>query len=610
MTLSSFASVPILVDSLFVFTLAAIFVGLGTVGSRLIISDQTKLSSQERLLLRFGFGAATISLATFLLGCAGQFNRSAFVIELIIATAIGFKSLSGNFQELLTVIGSAKRAVPRSLPCRIICGIFGICLIALLFQAMSPPLDPDGLGYHLQAPKRWLQSGNLRYLPTMVQTQSPMGLEMIYSLCISLVDDTSAKLVHYLFGCAAALSAFCLGSRLFGRRAGLIAAGLFCLGIPKNYGFGEFGIAYVDLGAAFALTLGVLLWVIAIQEERDSAFVASALVLGFGASMKLALLPAGLLLSIVSNQYFRSLPRATWLKFNLLAVAPVIPWLVRSWYLTGNPVWPMFSTIIPTRDWTPALSRDYSTYMRYTIWAEDSLKFSMPMRTVMVLIAVVIVLGLGVAFAQREQDRTPRNIWGFATGLTLFTIYGGGLYLRYFLPIFPVVIALIVSPLALEKRWNAVRWGLVAWFAVNGALLLKGMNPGLGENARVALGVIPREQYLQRNYGDYPLIQSMNKSVGSVLATGTGATYYLDAYCFLADGIRQGAINLSSVDALAESVKEFGIQRVLVADGEPRLHGGVLFPEVADEAAMIKSFVESRCVRLDRMGRLTLYLVK
>ena len=49
----------------------------------------------------------------------------------------------------------------------------------------------------------------------------------------------------------------------------------------------------------------------------------------------------------------------TVLAYSLL---PVLPWLWRTWMVTGNPIYPMFAGIFPTRDWDTAAGTAFDHY--------------------------------------------------------------------------------------------------------------------------------------------------------------------------------------------------------------------------------------------------------
>ena len=55
-------------------------------------------------------------------------------------------------------------------------------LVFALLSALTPTIDPDGVGYHLTVPKRWLAMGSLGYLPTYPYSNTPMGTEMLFTI--------------------------------------------------------------------------------------------------------------------------------------------------------------------------------------------------------------------------------------------------------------------------------------------------------------------------------------------------------------------------------------------------------------------------------------------
>src|SRR5262249_39574736 len=131
-----------------------------------------------------------------------------------------------------------------------------ILMAALL--ALLPTVDPDGLIYHLTAPKRWLQAGSLVYLPTYPYTNTPMGVEMLFAIGLSFAGDCGAKVLHLMLGCAGALGAYVCGRRFGGRPAAMLATAAFLVG-PAGIA-PLLGCAYVEGAASFVMIAGVAAW--------------------------------------------------------------------------------------------------------------------------------------------------------------------------------------------------------------------------------------------------------------------------------------------------------------------------------------------------------------
>ncbi|HEX3855253.1 MAG TPA: hypothetical protein VHW01_30025, partial [Polyangiaceae bacterium] len=216
----------------------------------------------------------------------------------------------------------------------------------------------DDDGYHLTAAKRWLASGTVGYLPTFTNTNAAMGFEMLYAIGLAVCDPVGAKLLHYGAGLLLLLTVALCARRLSNVWAGLLAISLLLITSPLN-DVALFASAYVDFGAALMATIGVLVWLLWRDRPEPRLLAGLALCVGFAGSFKITALIVAIIWTplVISELYSRGAARSRAFfqgaSFFAIACAPVAPWLLRNWLETGNPIYPLASTIFPTRDWTP-----------------------------------------------------------------------------------------------------------------------------------------------------------------------------------------------------------------------------------------------------------------
>ncbi|MCW3052460.1 MAG: family glycosyltransferase, 4-amino-4-deoxy-L-arabinose transferase, partial [Chthonomonadales bacterium] len=65
-------------------------------------------------------------------------------------------------------------------------------LLTLFLQALCPPTDPDGLFYHLTGPLRYLDLGHFAYMPTFLQLNWPLGVEMLFGIGMAFNTNYAA----------------------------------------------------------------------------------------------------------------------------------------------------------------------------------------------------------------------------------------------------------------------------------------------------------------------------------------------------------------------------------------------------------------------------------
>ena len=118
--------------------------------------------------------------------------------------------------------------------------------------------------------------------------------------------------------------------------------------------------AYVDLGMTFYTTAS-LLCLLRWREDKDASrwLLLAALSAGFAVATKPNGLVAWLLLFFlfawVSAERNRARlqqdPRPKCMLFAVVGALPFLPWLVKNWFQTGNPFFPLLGESLRGEDW-------------------------------------------------------------------------------------------------------------------------------------------------------------------------------------------------------------------------------------------------------------------
>ena len=308
--------------------LAAIVLILASFGSIVLSAvgiARTGLTRGEGALFSFGAGFVIFGLALFALGLNGLFDRTCFLV------ALGAAGLACFFK-----LKSFRPALPRS---SLLLGLIAVVLILSWVQAVAPPIGNDDLTYHLAYPKIFLHIGRVSYLPhALFGSLWPAQSGMFYSLGLSLQGAALAKLFHWIFYPLTAYATFLVTRRFWGERAGRLA-GLLFLFIPAAYA--QSGHAYVDLAYAFFVTTAFYAFLLRrVLPEGRAARLSGLLIGGALATKHLALGPAAIL-SVFWLTCSEKKLRST-ISFCLVAFGIGCVWYLRSWYVSGNPVYPFF----------------------------------------------------------------------------------------------------------------------------------------------------------------------------------------------------------------------------------------------------------------------------
>ena len=498
--------IPLLQDPPFALFLVLLGAALGRRALGLLRVPLHAASRLERGVLCAATGLKLAAIIAFGLGMAHVLTPLAVKISLFVLTILLLPDIHRLLRALLSLLLSALQQRRQTFSWPYIVGVPLLALIPFL-QALCPCTDPDGLGYHLRAPKLWLQSGSLGYLPTMVHANSPMGVEMLYTLALAVWSDTAAKLIHFALGVLSLLAVYALGRRVHSATVGAWTAAAFALGVPGTPVLALSTYAYIDLGLTLEVVCAALAWLWWQRTRSQGWLICAALCAGFAFSFKLTGVLFVLALAVVTawvsrrkertsdhgeheghgeeqkesnGSVFSSASILSWRVVLLvlgIGLLPGLPWLARSWVLTGDPVYPFLARVFPTRDWSAAHGAVFDAFMRYYNWAGGRTGWGLGHRKLLIM-AVMGIYGVGACLAWRsagiKRDAQARALLLLTALPTLALFAGTGLYFRFLVPVLPLHLVLLLWRVQdFPALWRVLRVGLVLLFAGNGLLYLR-----------------------------------------------------------------------------------------------------------------------------------------
>lgn len=472
-------------------------------------------SRLDAMLYSLGLGLAGWSLLVFVLGIAGLYRPGLFPAIYGLLAASGAWFTWQRRAQLLPRRGWLLGTAPQPCDRALVPLAYGLLALALTATA-APELFFDSLVYHLAVPAQWIMAKGMRLLPFSFYSNLPMNIEALYTGALQLSDERLCRMLHAFLGLLAAVSVFSLGRRWFGRRAGFWAAAVF-ISVPMTIMNGlESGS---DVGAVFFALLGLqalLAWSAAGEGGTRQPWLAGLLMgAGLGAKYNTVFMlgPAALmalLAGLWSGRDWKVLAagaiRAAGAAFLIL-----LPWLVKSWILTGNPVYPFLyqhfhSPLIHPEKMHIEMEvfKEFGrrTWLQYLRFPWD-LTFYMPTNNsfigpVFLFLAPGILLS---AAGWRRASPVLRAFWAAALAAVLIWSVQTQIA-RYLIPVTPLLAVLGAAAL---DRWErrraalgiAVRWATAGfvWFCGLAALAIILPNQDfLG----AALGLETRAAYLDR----------------------------------------------------------------------------------------------------------------
>lgn len=217
--------------------------------------------------------------------------------------------------------------------------VFGLTLIV----ALAPPLKFDALVYHLALPRQYIAAGRLIYVPGNMYWGWPQSAEMLYTWAILLAGDEAAAILGWVFGGLAVVGLLGVAAETLDRRLAWVSAALLLSGRSLA---AALAWSYID----WLVMLIALAWLAILSRWRPPVWRLLALAgllagMAFGVKYTAGLLAAIGALFIVWLAGRERRPPTQMARDGLVyalgAALPALPWLLKNWLATGNPVYPL-----------------------------------------------------------------------------------------------------------------------------------------------------------------------------------------------------------------------------------------------------------------------------
>lgn len=298
-------------------------------------------STLEQFCFSVALGLGVIAYGVLALGLLSALYAWTALLTLAAAVALCYPVWRRWPRELAEMVARLKTWPARRFARALAFVLTGLVfLLPLALLALYPPTQHDATMYHLPYAKTYIQHHGLVATPNLRYIAAPQASEMLFTLSMLFYDDVLAQLTQFLMMMVTAAALIAFGQRYFNARAGWWAAAMW-LGSPLVVWLGA--SAYVDIGVAFYVTMtlyGFWNW---IAKRELGWLVLAGVFCGLAVGTKLlALFFLGVLGAVVLYQALKERRYGWPLAFGLVALLVALPWLERSFYYTGNPLYPFF----------------------------------------------------------------------------------------------------------------------------------------------------------------------------------------------------------------------------------------------------------------------------
>jgi 4-amino-4-deoxy-L-arabinose transferase-like glycosyltransferase len=445
-----------------------------------VLLARVRLPRGLRPLAAVVLGSGVLGHAALALGLVGAFRPAPLALVLGGGLLLGLPRRPPPLRPS-SVARQARQLLSTPLA-RWSAAALALALPMALLGALLPEIEYDALWYHLTFPARYLAAGRLLDLPCEHMSALPQQVELLYAYGLLRGDPRAVKLLHYGFGVLAGVAAGWLAARHLGRRWALPAAAL-ALVVPTL--LWEMTTAYNELPLALEATVAVALLLEWRRERGRGLLVAAAAILGVGLAGKhlawFFVAPLGLYVLLAPGRNGEARPLAARaaeaLAFGLVVVLVPLPWYVRAWWLTGNPLFPMFYGALaqlglPLQRWDALAEAGWKAAMgRYGMGRDLRALLLLPWR--MTWNGVRFAGSLGPAWLlflpplALGWRRLPGALRLVAALAAVFLLLWASPFLsfqvRYLVPLVPLLAVLAAAALAMLRGLYAEAGMPVAW---------------------------------------------------------------------------------------------------------------------------------------------------
>jgi 4-amino-4-deoxy-L-arabinose transferase-like glycosyltransferase len=322
-------------------------------------------SRAQQVAYAIALGLGTLGVAVMALALVGLLSVGSLTLVLV-AGCLGFPPTAA-LAHARAGLRDAFRRQHGSPGVAIAFSILALMLVSYLAIGLCPPSDTDSLRYHLRLPELYLQAGRFVYPERNHFAQFPLAAEMLYTVGLALGGPNGATLIVVVAGLTCLLGIYGHAGEHFGPAAGIASAAIF--GTTPLVGC-LFGATVTDLFVCMYVVLGVgAVW--SYRQQGSPApsgllalaglcgGLAMATKLGGGYAAGLTALWAAFPLGASRRP---SLPRLV--AVGAPAVLVVAPWLVKTWAVTGNPIFPFLPQLLDGRGWRPEWTANYAAEVR------------------------------------------------------------------------------------------------------------------------------------------------------------------------------------------------------------------------------------------------------
>jgi len=535
-----------------------------------------------RLVFSFAAGSVVFSLVLLGAGKLGFLGRPQVLALTAVFVAVSLFGFKRTLQDIAVLIKGISSPVKGIIMAALAMLFLGRVLYAF-FNSFVPPQAWDTLAYHYAIPALYKSAGSVFYIPHMFHSNWPQNMEMAFSWAMIIDSDIAANAVSFVYSLMLLACVYALASRQGGPAAGFIAAAVVSATVFFKQ---DSSNGYVDTGLAF-FEAAAFLGFLAYMKDRDNRYAAVSGICAAGAaSVKIlglfscAFLPFFFLFTRYLNADKERKPdiKAAVI-FASVAALFASAWYVKSAIDTGNPVWPFAYKLFGGINWTEELGRHRAEYYASLGGGKGFLNvILMPLKLIQSgnmdgfvgnnMLFFYAMLPFALRSVSREKDRMTAA--ALVYGLVFYLFWTAGTFMTRFL--YPGLVVFMAVASAEAARLLEGRHGKIMKYACAAILLYLMIfsypvrNPAKITGLNFFLGLVDREEYLEKNQDNYRLYKRVNNDAaidGRIVLFREIRGYYLEKDYIWGDPVNQGIISYISPEKTLYDLEKNGVKFII-----------------------------------------------
>jgi len=549
----------------------------------------------ENAVFSVPLGFAILAYIVLFIGFAGLLYTTVFLIILLVLIMILLKDIRNLVPVFFNLL---KKIKIKNFNFFTLLFVFAAFLLFLNFIAsFAPPYNFDILTYHLAFPKIYLNEHSIVYIPYLYYSNLPSFVEIIYLSGLLLYNAILANLFAYGLSTILFLAIYSFCKRFFDYRVGIIGALIFYtspLVIPTV------SVTHTDISLALFTFLAIYSLLLYLDYKKNGFLILTAIFVGLTASSKILGGIPVIVISILSI-YFIFINTKSDKKINykaalhklavffLIALMIFMPWMLKVYFHTGNPVWPFFYNIFGGKNWDKEHVKNeallYKEYKPKYANIVDYLKMIWNLNTPSEIggggdfpirdpggMGPFLLALLPIYFFLPRKNKNINLLLAIFFALVILWLFVDFFLLRhitYALPLLAIISAYVIVDLFKNKKLEIILKILLLFTFVFGFLIWGGANM---KKMPVAFGLETKEEfYLEVGGPLYKASKFINVNLPAnsrILLFRENQGYLLDRDYVWADPIYTGTyINYKAMEDeedLYNRLKEIKITHILV----------------------------------------------